>query len=245
MTAAFTIALVALAGPALLWLGAWSRRGSHATVTTQLRYQAVAVPFAVGVCLLVRLLVPDHGAVSLVGDLAAPVRQLGWMGVGDADQWGTLLLTTGSIIVFVTAVVVWLQSGRRSSIGPADVARAIPWAAAIAVLNATNEELIFRVALIEGLSPSLGTGMLTATVVALISGLLFGLPHWFGHPGGPLGALLAGFLGWLAATATIQTGGIAWAWSLHVVLDVVILSVVLAASGVARAVRVPSVEVAS
>ena len=112
MTSFLTVILVALAGPALLWLGAWSRRGSHAVVTTQLRYQAVAVPFAVGVWLLVRLLVPDHGSVSLVGDLAAPVQGLGWMGVGDGDQWSTLLLTTGSFIVVVTAVVVWLQIGR-------------------------------------------------------------------------------------------------------------------------------------
>jgi hypothetical protein len=245
MAAISTIVLVALAGPVLLWLGAWSRRGSGTIVAKLLRYQAAALAVAVAVWLLVRLLVPDHGSVSLVGDLAAPVQGLRWMGIGEADQWSALLLTTGSIVVVVTAVVVWLQTGRGSGIGPADVASAIPWAVVIALLNATNEELIFRVALIEGLSPSMGAGIVTATVVALVSGLLFGLPHWRGHPGGPLGALLAGFLGWLAATATIQTGGIAWAWSLHVILDVVILTVVLAAGRVARTSRVPCHEVAS
>ena len=66
-----------------------------------------------------------------------------------------------------------------------------------------------------------------------------------GHPGGPLGALLAGILGWLAATATIQTGGIAWAWSLHVILDVVILTVVLAIGRVPLRSRAPGIEVAS
>jgi hypothetical protein len=245
MAAIFTVVLVALAGPVLLWLGAWSRRGSGTIVGEQLRYQAAAVPFAVAVWLLVRLLVPDHGSVGLVGDLTAPVQHLGWLGVGDADQWSTLLLTVGSIIVVVTAGVVWLQTGRGSGVGPADLAKALPWAFAIALLNATNEELIFRVALIEGLAPSLGAGIITATVVALISGLLFGLPHWRGHPGGPAGAVLAGFLGWLAATATIQTGGIAWAWSLHVVLDVVILTVVLASGRIALSSRVPSLEVAA
>lgn len=106
--------------------------------------------------------------------------------------------------------------------------RAAPWAVLLALLNATNEELIFRVAFIEGLAPSLTVGAVSATAVAVISGLLFGLPHWAGKPGGPFGVLLAAFMGWLAATATIQTGGITWAWLLHIALDIVILTTVIA-----------------
>ena len=234
--AILTIVLVALAGPALLGLGAWSRRGrgAQSILVSQWRYQAVALVLAAAVWLVVRLLVPDHGSLALVGNLDAPVEGLGWMGVGADEHWGTLLLTTGSIIVVVTAVVLWLQTGRGSGIGYRDILRALPWAVPLAMLNATNEELIFRVALVEGLSPAMDSGALTATSVALASAVLFGLPHWAGHPGGPLGALLAGFLGWLAATATIQTAGIAWAWTLHVALDVVILTVLLAVARMPR-----------
>jgi membrane protease YdiL (CAAX protease family) len=227
---------VALCGPALLWIGHRTRSGGQAAspISQQLRYQAIAIPFAILVWLAVRVVVPAHSDLLQVGNLAAPVDGLGWMGVGAGDQWSTLLITTGSIIVVVTAAVLWLQVGRRAGITFADVARALPWAVAFAVLNATIEELIFRVALLEGLQPAMTSGAITAAFVAVISGLLFGLPHWFGDPGGPVGAILAAFLGWLSATATLQTGGIAWAWLLHVVLDVVIFGVVFAAAGTIR-----------
>jgi uncharacterized protein len=227
---------VALCGPALLWIGqrTGSRGQAASLVSHQLRYQALAIPFAILVWLAVRVVVPGHSDLLQVGNLAAPVDGLGWMGVGTGEQWSTLLITIGSIIAVVTAVVLWLQVGRRAGITVADVAHALPWAVAFAVLNATNEELIFRVALLEGLQPAMTAGAITAVLAAVISGLLFGLPHWFGHPGGPVGAILAAFLGWLSATATLQTGGIAWAWLLHVVLDVVIFGVILAAARTIR-----------
>lgn len=64
--------------------------------------------------------------------------------------------------------------------------------------------------------------------VALISGLLFGIPHYFGHPGKLAGVVLAGFLGWLMSLSVLQTGGIAWAWTVHFVQDVVIFTMLFA-----------------
>ena len=81
------------------------------------------------------------------------------------------------------------------------------------------EEAIFRLALCNALGAALP--MMT---VALISGILFGLPHYFGHPGKLPGVVLAGFLGWLMCLSVLQTGGMAWAWAIHVVQDVVIFT---------------------
>ncbi len=39
---------------------------------------------------------------------------------------------------------------------------------------------------------------------------------------------MAGFLGWLLATSMLQTGGIAWAWGIHFLQDVVILVILIA-----------------
>lgn len=106
---------------------------------------------------------------------------------------------------------------------------ALPAAVPLSLANATSEELIFRVALLQGIPATVPATVLGAGGVAIASGILFGLPHYGGRPGGAVGVVLAGFLGWLACTATLQTGGIGWAWVLHVVLDVVILGVVIAA----------------
>ncbi|AHF00172.1 hypothetical protein THITH_11215 [Thioalkalivibrio paradoxus ARh 1] len=58
----------------------------------------------------------------------------------------------------------------------------------------------------------------------LISAIAFGAPHLRGMPNGLIGAIMAGFLGWLLAKSVIETHGIFWAWFIHFVQDVVIFS---------------------
>jgi len=227
-----SLALIALSGPALLLLA--SRVNAALALTSLVRqrlaYLGAALVYAIAVWLGCRLMVPGHGDVLRIGELSAPVTGLGWLGVGEADTWGTLLLTIGGIVTVVTAVTLWLQVGRPAAVRPSSLLADLPVAVVLAMLNASIEELLFRVVLIESTAPAVAAGALSATNVALVSALTFGLPHWFGYPSGPIGALLAGFLGWLACTATLQTGGIAWAWVLHVVLDIVIFNIVIAAA---------------
>lgn len=237
------LALVALCGPCLLWLGRISSRRRGSAAQRRWIYQACAVPLAIAIFAVVRRVVPDHSSVALAGDLSAPAIGLGWLGV-DGESWGTLLLTVGGIVVVVTAVTLWVQVGRPSGIGVRPIVLALPAALALALVNAAQEELIFRVALVEGTAPAVSSGAMTALFVAVWSGVTFGLPHWFGLPRGPLGAALAGFLGWLAATATMQTGGIAWAWIVHVALDVVIFSVALPADDASDALSTTPTETA-
>jgi hypothetical protein len=55
---------------------------------------------------------------------------------------------------------------------------------------------------------------------------------------------MAGFLGWLMATSMIQTGGIAWAWGIHFLQDVVILVILIAGAETLRSPR-PGVDTVS
>ncbi len=61
----------------------------------------------------------------------------------------------------------------------------------------------------------------------LASAVLFGAIHWFGIPGGPVGALMAGFLGWVLARSILDTRGIGWAWFIHFCQDVLIFTATL------------------
>jgi membrane protease YdiL (CAAX protease family) len=58
----------------------------------------------------------------------------------------------------------------------------------------------------------------------MISGALFGVPHWFGRPSGIIGVILAAFLGWFLMLSVIQTGGLGWAIVIHFVQDIVIMT---------------------
>jgi len=56
----------------------------------------------------------------------------------------------------------------------------------------------------------------------LMTSVMFGLGHYFGAPSGPLGVLLATFLGWIAAKSMIETRGLVWAFLVRFVGDFII-----------------------
>jgi membrane protease YdiL (CAAX protease family) len=65
--------------------------------------------------------------------------------------------------------------------------------------------------------------------------VLFGLPHWWGSPGGLAGVVLAGFMGAFLAIAVVQTGGLGWAVVIHYAQDVVIITVLVARGALSSA----------
>jgi len=103
--------------------------------------------------------------------------------------------------------------------------RALPLAVAFAAINAAQEEFRFRAVLLARLLPAVGT-----THALLVTSLLFGLDHWFGHPSGPSGVLLAGFAGYMWGKSMVETRGLAWAWLIHGFQDVVIFAFLAAAN---------------
>ncbi len=103
---------------------------------------------------------------------------------------------------------------------------ALPLAVAFAAVNAAQEEFSYRAVFLVHLVPAVG-----ASQALLVTSLLFGLAHWYGHPGGPSGVLLAGFAGYLWGKSMIETRGSAWAWLIHAFQDVVIFAFLVAAGG--------------
>ncbi len=94
-----------------------------------------------------------------------------------------------------------------------------------AAVNAAQEEFRFRAALLARLLPVVGT-----THALPVTSLLFGLEHWFGHPSGPSGVLLAGLAGYMWGKSMVETGGSAWAWLIHGFQDVVIFALLIMAN---------------
>lgn len=232
MIAWMVVPVIALAGWSLVWLGRWAssradaQPGRNRTVSMHLRYQPASMVVAaatLGAVWGLRLLAGepvDPGQYLGMGDLSQPATGLGIL-ANPGDDWAQVGVSFALIATAITAGVVWAQARPRPTVRA--LLPALPWAVGISVVNASVEEVVFRVALGQGLS-----GLAAGGTIAILSGLLFGVPHWFGNPGRLPGVVMAGFLGWLMATSMIQTGGIAWAWGIHFLQDVVILIILIA-----------------
>ena len=97
-----------------------------------------------------------------------------------------------------------------------------PLALAFSVFNAAQEEFRFRSVLLGRLVPVTG-----AAQALWITSTLFGLGHWFGHPSGPTGVVMAGFAGFIWGKSMLDTRGFAWAWIIHGFQDLVIFTLLL------------------
>jgi len=101
----------------------------------------------------------------------------------------------------------------------------LPLALAFSVFNAAQEEFRFRSVLLGRLVPVVGTSH-----ALWITSALFGLGHWFGHPSGPTGVVMAGFAGFIWGKSMLDTRGFAWAWIIHGFQDLVIFTLLLMSS---------------
>jgi membrane protease YdiL (CAAX protease family) len=118
--------------------------------------------------------------------------------------------------VAIAAIVLGIQIRPDLS----QISRALivlPAVVIAAAINALAEEFMFRSVPLARLEPVVGTQQ----AIWMAAGL-FGLMHYFGWPGGPMGVLLNVYLGWWAAKSMIETRGIVWAFSLHFLGDVII-----------------------
>jgi membrane protease YdiL (CAAX protease family) len=148
-----------------------------------------------------------------VGDLRARSRI---PGTARYTSWRRQALPL--IALFLVPLLIQLTVGSRPD--PAQLGKALallPLGVGFALVNAAQEEIRFRAVPIGLLEPSVG-----AEAAIWITAAAFGLGHWYGHPSGPIGVLLTFAGGLILAKAFVETRGLACAWALHAVLDVVI-----------------------
>ena len=152
------------------------------------------------------------------GNLSAPAQPIPFVGLRKPIPWTVfgpaLLVVFGVALPLFLYFMVYPDFTDRGRI-----LRCLPWILLVAALNAANEEFQFRSVLLAHLrnvvSPAEG---------ALLTAVLFGLGHYYGQPSGPIGVVMAGIAGWLWARSMIETRGFFWAFFIHMVQDVVILS---------------------
>ncbi|TDN91608.1 CPBP family intramembrane glutamic endopeptidase [Microbacterium sp. BK668] len=159
------------------------------------------------------------------GELDAPLRPARLLGFPRRDPWWKFGLVWGFGIAAALFTVQWLIA-RPSAAELIAVLPLLPAILLFASINAFNEEMTYRAPVIATLEQPLGS------VQALwMSAAFFGIAHYFGVPGGPLGAVASVFMGWILGKAMIETRGLFWAWFIHTLSDVAIFTFLAMALG--------------
>ena len=219
----FAILFLLIGITALFYCGSLSRKiAPHSEVKRQFIYQVATLGIAIFLVTLNRLTNNEYASTLARGDSALPTSNLSIIGIKDGTPWSEIGPTFVLIPLIVTAVVVYLQTLKGMKINWKYAPIAIMFSTLFSLVNSLTEELIFRVIPIEGLYNHVSVPLL-----AILCGVAFGIPHYFGNPGRIPGVLMAGFLGWIAGLSILETGGIAWAWGIHFAQDVPIILMLL------------------
>jgi uncharacterized protein len=189
----------------------------NAFVDRVLKYQVVILVIALAVLAIIYVLAPRNACrFYRRGNLSAPAGPVRWLGISPTDNWMKVGRSLAVIVSVATGIFIYLNVAQGESLDAGN-ARYLPFILVFAVMNAFTEEAITRLSVVTSLD-----GLVPRPVIYLTSALIFGIPHYFGVPGGVLGTLMAGFLGWLLARSVAETEGMFWAWFIHFLQDVII-----------------------
>ena len=219
-----TILLLALAIAAIFSLRPITDRlkitfHSNPVVNYQIKFQSLQLVLTAIVLLFVYFLNPKNfGTFFRLGDVNAHISKIPWLGVTGSETWLEIATSIGLYITIGTAIFMFFQL-KKAGVAYRFFLFSLLWAIPFSAANAFSEEAIFRMGIVSPLF-----GVLSVPVIVLISGAVFGIPHYFGTPSGLIGVLMAGFLGWLLSLSLVETQGLLLAWSIHFVQDVVIIT---------------------
>ncbi|MDX9825017.1 MAG: CPBP family intramembrane glutamic endopeptidase [Sphaerochaeta sp.] len=135
------------------------------------------------------------------------------------ERWEMTGWTIGLIMAAVTGLVLYFQtsaSGYSFKLWP-NLIMVLPMAA----VNAFTEEVVFRLSYVT----STENAGLSPTWAMALGSLVFGFVHYWGiAPKWTLGAVLVAYIGFFLTKSSLETKGFLFAWAVHAILDVVILT---------------------
>ncbi len=185
-------------------------------------YQVTTLALSLVIILIIALLTRFQSLRLLsVTRIDGEVHPEPWIGIStrNKDTWKTLGRNMAIVISVVTAIVIYFQVYRNGVIQSLTLGSFL-LILVYALTNSFVEEVTFRhtfASIVEyhNLNPYLSKAL---------SALIFGGVHYLGTPGKIPGVLLAGFLGWFLSKSIHETKGFFWAWLIHFLQDVIIMT---------------------
>ncbi len=191
----------------------------NAFIDSKLKYQLFTLLLAVVILFITYLFSKQNARIFYkAGTINAATSPVKLLGIKNTDSWKTVGRNRAIIISVVTAIFIYLNVARGQTLESEHV-RFLPFILLFSITNAFTEEAITRLGLVTALH-----GRVPNAAIYVASALLFGIPHFFGVPGGVVGAIMAAFLGWLLSKSVIETRGMFWAWFIHFLQDMIIFT---------------------
>jgi membrane protease YdiL (CAAX protease family) len=195
------------------------RISTNPFIDAKLKYQIASFIIALIILGVVSLIFPNNARrFYKAGNLGAPAEPVKWLGIKSTDTWKTIGRNFSIIVSLATGLFIYLNVAKGLTLS-LDFFGYLPLILILAAMNAFTEEAITRLSLVTALD-----GVLKRPRIYILSAVIFGVPHFFGVPGGIIGLVMAGFLGWLLAKSITETEGMFWAWFIHFLQDVIIFS---------------------
>jgi hypothetical protein len=159
------------------------------------------------------------------GNIAATITPEPLVGIKpkNNENWWHLGMNCSVIITLVTIVVIYFQVIKGNNFDYSKLLFVLPISIGFSLVNSFVEESITRLGIVIALK-----GIIPNKSIMIASGILFGSVHYFGTPGGLVGVFVAGFLGWFLAKSILETKGFFWAWLIHFLQDIAIITAMLA-----------------
>lgn len=175
--------------------------------------------FAVALVMIAALFVLKHRRENFFltrGKVNAPAAAIPMI-MSRPTTWKTLgpvlaLCVSGGTLVFL------LLAGQNTS-SLLQVLPLLPIVLLLAAMNAFSEEINYRASFLSTITDAVGMRH-----ALLLTAAFFGLGHYYGVPYGVLGVAMAGVLGWLLGKSMLETKGMARAWLIHFLQDVLIFA---------------------
>lgn len=224
------VLLVVAASVSLIFIGNWAEtivlnKSIPPIVNRNLIYQPITLSLAVLLLIVLRISRKEAFASYFrKGVISAPILPEPWIGIKPkaTENWKHFGQNFTVIITAVTVVIVFFQVIKQGNVNWNNWLKYLPFILLFSLSNSFVEEMITRLGVVLSLR-----GALSDKMIPFVSAALFGIIHFWGTPGGVLGVLLAGFLGWFLTKSIIETRGIYWAWMIHFLQDVVIFSAMI------------------
>lgn len=162
------------------------------------------------------------------GDLKVKADGIGWLGIPHQRiSWGKLALISAILISLGTFLGTVVTVTGFTFVRNTDILRSLlPYVLIYALGKSLFEGILYRNTIIASLSP-----VLSKNDIVILGALFFGVAHYFGAPGGPLGVVMSSALGWYMCRSMVETKGLFAPWLIHFFQDVVIFAAVILLGG--------------
>jgi membrane protease YdiL (CAAX protease family) len=225
------ISIIVLLTIALPIIGYWSAsiefsKKISAVVNQQLIYQSSTLILTITFLIILwKLKKKEFVQHFKKGNIAATITPVPIVGIKpkNDENWLHLGKNFSIVITAVTLVVIYFQVISGNNFDYSKLLFVLPISVCFSLVNSFVEESITRLGIVITLKY-----IMPDKYIMIVSGIIFGCVHYFGTPGGIIGVLVAGFLGWFLAKSILETKGFFWAWFIHFLQDVVIITAMLA-----------------